>query len=75
MQGIYTHTRIPEANHAPKQYNVTAILSLLFMVQISPLAYPGGLFGGFKPPTHKIIPNFDQAEPNYQLRGQYILRT
>jgi hypothetical protein len=30
MQGIYTY--IPEKNHVPKQYNVTAILSLLFMV-------------------------------------------
>jgi hypothetical protein len=34
MQGIYTY--IPETNHVPKQYNVTAILSLLFMVPISP---------------------------------------
>jgi hypothetical protein len=33
MQGIYTH--IPETNHVPKQYNVAAILSLLFMVPIS----------------------------------------
>jgi uncharacterized membrane protein len=33
MQGIYTY--IPETNHVPKQYNVTAILSLLFMVPIS----------------------------------------
>jgi hypothetical protein len=30
MQGIYTY--IPETNHVPKQYNVAAILSLLFMV-------------------------------------------
>jgi hypothetical protein len=35
MQGIYTY--IPETNHVPKQYNVPAILSLLFMVPI-PLA-------------------------------------
>jgi hypothetical protein len=33
MQGIYTY--IPEINHVPKQYNVAAILSLLFMVPIS----------------------------------------
>jgi hypothetical protein len=33
MQGIYTY--IPETNSDPKQYNVTAILSLLFMVPIS----------------------------------------
>jgi hypothetical protein len=33
MQGIYTY--IPETNHVLKQYNVTAILSLLFMVPIS----------------------------------------
>jgi hypothetical protein len=33
MQGIYTY--IPETNNVPKQYNVAAILSLLFMVPIS----------------------------------------
>jgi hypothetical protein len=33
MQGIYTY--IPETNNFPKQYNVAAILSLLFMVPIS----------------------------------------
>jgi hypothetical protein len=33
MQGIYTY--IPQTNPVPKQYNVTAILSLLFMVPIS----------------------------------------
>jgi hypothetical protein len=33
MQGIYTH--IPETNHVPKEYNVAAILSLLFMAPIS----------------------------------------
>jgi hypothetical protein len=33
MQGIYTH--IPETNNVPKQYNVAAILSLLFMVPTS----------------------------------------
>jgi hypothetical protein len=33
MQGIYTH--IPDTNPGPKQHNVTAILSLLFMVSIS----------------------------------------
>jgi hypothetical protein len=33
MQGIYTY--IPETNHVPKQYNIAAILSLLFMVPIS----------------------------------------
>jgi hypothetical protein len=33
MQGIYTY--IPETNNAPKEYNVAAILSLLFMVPIS----------------------------------------
>jgi hypothetical protein len=33
MQGIYTH--IPETNNVPKEYNVAAILSLLFMVPIS----------------------------------------
>jgi hypothetical protein len=30
MLGIYTY--IPETNHDPKEYNVAAILSLLFMV-------------------------------------------
>jgi hypothetical protein len=33
MQGIYTY--IPETNHVPEEYNVAAILSLLFMVPIS----------------------------------------
>jgi hypothetical protein len=33
MQGIYTY--IPETNHVAKEYNVAAILSLLFMVPIS----------------------------------------
>jgi hypothetical protein len=33
MQGIYTY--IPETNHVPKEYNVAAILSLLFMAPIS----------------------------------------
>ena len=33
MQGIYTH--IPETNHVPREYSVSAILSLLFMVSIS----------------------------------------
>jgi hypothetical protein len=33
MQGIYTH--IPETNNVPKEHNVAAILSLLFMVPIS----------------------------------------
>jgi hypothetical protein len=32
MQGIYIY--IPETNHVPKEYNVAAILSLLFMVHI-----------------------------------------
>jgi hypothetical protein len=32
MQGIYTY--IPETSHVPKEYNVSAILSLLFMVPI-----------------------------------------
>jgi hypothetical protein len=34
MQGIYTY--IPETNHVPEEYNVGAILLLLFMVPISP---------------------------------------
>jgi hypothetical protein len=33
MQGIYTY--IPETNYVPKEYNVAAILLLLFMVPIS----------------------------------------
>jgi flagellar biogenesis protein FliO len=33
MQDIYTY--IPETNHVPKEYNVAAIVSLLFMVLIS----------------------------------------
>ena len=33
MQGIYTY--IPETNHDPREYSVSAILSLLFMVPIS----------------------------------------
>ena len=32
MQGIYTY--IPETNHVPRQYSVSPILSLLFMVSI-----------------------------------------
>jgi hypothetical protein len=32
MQGFYTY--IPETNNVPKEYNVAAILSLLFMVPI-----------------------------------------
>jgi hypothetical protein len=35
MQGIYTY--IPETNHVPREYDVAAILSLLFMVPISPV--------------------------------------
>jgi hypothetical protein len=33
MQGIYTY--ISETNHVRKEYNVAAILSLMFMVPIS----------------------------------------
>ena len=33
MQGIYTY--IPETNHVPREYSVSAILSLLFMVSVS----------------------------------------
>ena len=33
MQGIYTY--IPETNHVPREYSISAILSLLFMVSIS----------------------------------------
>ena len=33
MQGIYTY--IPATNHVPREYSVSAILSLLFMVPIS----------------------------------------
>jgi hypothetical protein len=33
MQDIYRY--IPETNHVPKEYNVAAILSLLFMAPIS----------------------------------------
>ena len=36
MQGIYTY--IPETNHVPREYSVSAILSLLFMVSISLVA-------------------------------------
>ena len=32
MQGIYTY--IPGTNHVPREYIVSAILSLLFMVSI-----------------------------------------
>ena len=35
MQGIYTY--IPETNHVPREYNVSAILSLIFMVLIWPV--------------------------------------
>jgi hypothetical protein len=35
MQGIYTY--IPETNHVRREYIVAAILSLLFMVPISPV--------------------------------------
>jgi hypothetical protein len=42
MQGIYTH--IPETNHVPKQYNVAAILPLLFMVPISLAAALGVMY-------------------------------
>jgi len=33
MQGIYTY--ITEINHVPREYSVSSILSLLFMVPIS----------------------------------------
>ena len=33
MQGIYTY--IPETNHVPREYSVSAILLLLFMVSVS----------------------------------------
>ena len=33
MQGIYTY--IPATNHVPREYSVSAILPLLFMVSIS----------------------------------------
>ena len=33
MQGIYTY--IPETTHVPREYIISAILSLLFMVSIS----------------------------------------
>ena len=33
MQDIYTY--IPETNHVPREYSVSAILSLLFMVPVS----------------------------------------
>ena len=33
MQGIYKY--IPETNHVPREYSVSAILSLLFTVSIS----------------------------------------
>ena len=32
MQG--SHTQIPETNHVPREYNVAAILPLLFMVHL-----------------------------------------
>jgi hypothetical protein len=35
LQGTYTY--IPETNHVPREYIVAAILSLLFMVPISPV--------------------------------------
>jgi hypothetical protein len=35
LQGIYTY--IPETNHVPRAYIVAHILSLLFMVPISPV--------------------------------------
>jgi hypothetical protein len=35
MQGIYTC--LPETNHVPRKYTVAAILSLLFIVPISPV--------------------------------------
>jgi hypothetical protein len=37
MQGIYTY--IPETDHVPREYNVAAILSLLFMALISLAPY------------------------------------
>ena len=33
IKGIYTY--IPETNHVPREYSVSAILSLLFMVSVS----------------------------------------
>jgi hypothetical protein len=32
---VFIHTYIPEADHVPREYSVTGILSLLFMVLIS----------------------------------------
>jgi hypothetical protein len=37
------------------------------------LAYPGGVFGGFKPPPpHPKFQSFEKAWPNSQFRGIYI---
>jgi hypothetical protein len=57
MQGIYTY--IPETNHVPKEYNVAAILSLLFMVPIS-LA-----------PVLALMYFFHQHFPKYVCSAQY----
>jgi hypothetical protein len=42
LQGIYTY--IPETNHVPREYTVAAILSLLFMLPISPVPALGLLY-------------------------------
>jgi hypothetical protein len=56
MQGIYTYN--PETNHVPKEYNVAAILSLLFMVSISlapalALMYVGYVKTNFRSPEYR----------------------
>jgi hypothetical protein len=50
MHGIYTY--FPQTNHVPKQYNVAAILSLLFIIIIIIIIITTAIefsFGGSSP--------------------------
>ena len=56
MQGICTY--IPETNHVPREYSVSAILSLLFMVPISLVPAPAVLYFYFSTfRTMRAVPN------------------
>jgi hypothetical protein len=55
MQGIYTH--IPETNNVPKQHNVPAMLSLLFMVPISLAAALALMYFYISTFTKSFFPN------------------
>jgi hypothetical protein len=57
MHGIHTH--IPDTNHVPREYNVAAILSLLFMVPLSLV------------PVLAVLFSLLQHFPQYVCSAQY----